>query len=293
MLEGEEYAIRIEDIQEIVQVPEKIVNVPHADSSVIGIINLRERTLPLTSLRKIFNLPDKPLDETNRIVVLNLNGVSIGVVVDSVREVLRVPDSLIEPVPSLIFQGQEKAEIAEICKLDQGRRLVSIISVERLFETQKFKEAKAVIKDIEEKEEREQLKEMEEEQVVVFTLDREEYAVPIEAVQEIVRVPDELTYVPKTPEFIEGVINLRGNVLPVIDLRKRFELPGKQRDEQQRIKVFVLDGVTVGFIVDSVKEVLKISKSFIHDSPRTLVKRIVSPYKISLQTFASIRIKQT
>jgi purine-binding chemotaxis protein CheW len=113
----------------------------------------------------------------------------------------------------------------------------------------------------------------EEEQFVIFKLENQEYAVPIENVQEIVRVPEELTRVPKTPDFVEGVINLRGSVLPVIDLRKRFDLPEKQRDDHQRILVFVFDNVSIGFIVDSVSEVLKIPKSVIQKSPEILGER--------------------
>ncbi|WP_051345840.1 chemotaxis protein CheW [Thermodesulfovibrio yellowstonii] len=268
-VEGEEYAIGIEDIQEIVQIPEHIVKVPNTESSVIGIMNLRDRVLPLTSLRKIFNLEDKPLDERSRIIVLTLDGISVGVVVDSVREVLRVPNSLIEPVSKILFDGEEKAEITEICKLNQGKRLVSIISVPNLFKTKAVKEALSPVETQKTSEDIEQIEENEdEEQVVVFVLNREEYAVAIESVQEIVRVPEELTHIPKTPAFVEGVINLRGNVLPVIDLRKRFEIEGKERDDQQRIMVFVIEGVSVGFIVDSVTEVLKIPKKLIFEAPK-------------------------
>lgn len=268
-VEGEEYAIDISDIQEIVQIPEHIVKVPNAESSVIGIMNLRERVLPLISLRKIFNLEDKSLDETCRIIVLTLGGVSVGIVVDSAREVLRIPNSLIEPVPSVLFKREEKAEITEICRLNHGKRLVSIISVPNLFKTKAVKEVLSSMEAKQEIEERQEIEEIEdEEQVVVFSLAQEEYAVPIESVQEIVRIPEELTHVPKTPSFIEGVINLRGSVLPVIDLRKRFELTEKERDEHQRIIVFVIDGVSVGFIVDSVTEVLKIPKDLISDSPK-------------------------
>lgn len=265
-VEDEEYAIGIEDIQEIVQVPEHIVKIPNTESSVIGIINLRDRILPLTSLRKIFNLQDKPLDEQSRIIVVTLNGISVGIVVDIVKEVLRVPNSLIEPVSKILFK--EESEIIEICKLNKGKRLVSIISVSNLFKTKTIKEVVSSMKKQEILEKTEEIEEIEdEEQVVVFSLDNEEYAVLIEFVQEIVRIPDELTRIPKTPSFVEGVINLRGNVLPVIDLRKRFELKEKERDEQQRIMVFVIDKLPVGFIVDSVKEVLKISKKFIFDTP--------------------------
>ncbi|MFX8227045.1 chemotaxis protein CheW, partial [Acinetobacter baumannii] len=81
-----------------------------------------------------------------------------------------------------------------------------------------------------------------EEQFVVFRLMDEEYGVSIEAVQEIVRVADELTRIPKTPHFIEGVINLRGVVLPVIDQRRRFGLASIQRNDRQRIMVFTIHG---------------------------------------------------
>jgi purine-binding chemotaxis protein CheW len=107
-----------------------------------------------------------------------------------------------------------------------------------------------------------------EEQFVVFRLMDEEYGVPIESVQEIVRVPDELTRVPKTPDFIEGVINLRGSVLPVVDQRRRFGLPGIERTDHQRIMVFTIKGIRTGFIVDSVSEVMRISARFIDGAPK-------------------------
>lgn len=104
-------------------------------------------------------------------------------------------------------------------------------------------------------------------QIVVFTLDDEEYGVRIEAAKEILRVPESLTHVPKADTAIEGVINLRGMVLPVIDLRKRFGLAVVERHHRQRIIVLNLDGRRTGFIVDAVREVLKVSDSDIEASP--------------------------
>jgi purine-binding chemotaxis protein CheW len=235
-------------------------------------MNLRNKVLPLASLRRLFGFPEENLTEQSRIVVLSLGELSVGIVVDNVREVLRVPEALIEPVPPIIVQDETNFEITEICRLNDGKRLVSIISVPNLF---KHKDLKGVLSSMEEKKELEETQEemLEEEQFVIFKLENQEYAVPIENVQEIVRVPEELTRVPKTPDFVEGVINLRGSVLPVIDLRKRFDLPEKQRDDHQRILVFVFDNVSIGFIVDSVSEVLKIPKSVIQKSPEILGER--------------------
>jgi purine-binding chemotaxis protein CheW len=107
-----------------------------------------------------------------------------------------------------------------------------------------------------------------EEQVVVFRLGKEEFGVPIGSVQEIVRVAEQLTRVPKAPPCVEGVINLRGAVLAVMDLRRRLGLDQVERSDQQRIMVFLIDGARTGFIVDSVVEVLKIHKSSIELAPR-------------------------
>ena len=106
-----------------------------------------------------------------------------------------------------------------------------------------------------------------EEQVVVFRLGTEEFGVPIDSVQEIVRVPEVLTHVPKAPAAVEGVINLRGSVLPVIDLRRRLGLPTVERNDGQRIMVFLIQEVRTGFIVDAVAEVLKVPRHAIEPAP--------------------------
>jgi purine-binding chemotaxis protein CheW len=87
-------------------------------------------------------------------------------------------------------------------------------------------------------------------------------------VQEIVRVPEQLIRVPKAPSFVEGVINLRGSVLPVIDLRSRLGLKQVERTDRQRIMVFLISDVRTGFIVDQVAEVLKIPKAAIEPAPQ-------------------------
>ena len=104
-------------------------------------------------------------------------------------------------------------------------------------------------------------------QVVIFRLGAEEFGVPIMSVQEIVRVPETLTRVPRTPPFVEGVINLRGTVLPVIDQRSRLGLPLIERNDRQRIMVYLLGGMRTGFIVDSVAEVLRIGRSHVEPAP--------------------------
>lgn len=102
-------------------------------------------------------------------------------------------------------------------------------------------------------------------QIVTFKLDDEEYGVDILKVQEINRMT-EITAMPKAPFSVEGVINLRGKVIPVINLRKKFGLGEKDIDSQSRI-IVVDTGSTVGLIVDSVSEVLRISSEIIEPPP--------------------------
>ncbi len=96
-----------------------------------------------------------------------------------------------------------------------------------------------------------------EKQVVVFSLGSEAYGVPIGAVREIIRMQD-ITRVPRMPEFVEGVVNLRGKVIPVIDLRKRLGLGAAEKSKDNRIVVVDGGGEDIGMIVDMVTEVLRL-----------------------------------
>jgi purine-binding chemotaxis protein CheW len=269
----QEYAMAIEDVQEIVQIPEEIIHVPHSESHVMGIMTLRNRLLPLVNLRRMFDLPSRENDDHSRIVVVSLGSSSVGVVMDSVNEVLRVAKSDVDAMPALLARDGDLGDISEICRLDNGKRLVSIISANNLFRHSAVKEALTTVETLEDDTDKENDVDMDDmtsdddEQVVVFRLDKEEFGVPIDSVQEIVRVPEELTHVPKAPAFVEGVINLRGSVLPVIDLRRRLGMATIERLDRQRVMVFLISGMRTGFIVDSVAEVLKIHKSAIEPAP--------------------------
>lgn len=103
-------------------------------------------------------------------------------------------------------------------------------------------------------------------QLVSFVIGNEEYAVDILYVQEINRML-QVTQVPNSPDFIEGVINLRGRIIPVIDLRTKMGIPKKEYDKNTRIIVVEVSGRTVGFIVDAVREVIRIPKSITEAPP--------------------------
>lgn len=103
-------------------------------------------------------------------------------------------------------------------------------------------------------------------QLVSFVIENEEFGIDILKVQEIIR-PVEITRVPNAPTFIEGVINLRGRIVPVVDLRKRFGLPQRDRDQNTRIVVVELNDRVVGFMMDAVREVIRVDRSVIEPPP--------------------------
>ena len=113
-------------------------------------------------------------------------------------------------------------------------------------------------------------------QVVGFKIGEEEYVIDILKVQEIIK-PVDITPIPDSPEFIEGVINLRGMVIPIISLRKRFNFEEKENNSETKIIVTKIDNHFIGFLVDSVTEVLRIPSNLIEPTP-PLVSKIGSEF---------------
>jgi purine-binding chemotaxis protein CheW len=105
-----------------------------------------------------------------------------------------------------------------------------------------------------------------ENQIVVFELGSESFGVDIAVVQSIIKIQP-ITKLPHTPEFVEGVTNLRGKVLPVIDLRKRFGFVAEEVDRNSRIIVVSVDQIEVGMIVDEVSEVVTVPEGVVEAAP--------------------------
>jgi len=117
-------------------------------------------------------------------------------------------------------------------------------------------------------------------QLVTFSVGEEEFGVEILKVQEINKML-QVTKIPNSPDFVEGVINLRGKVIPIINLRKRLRLSDKEYDKNTRIIVMEIQGRTVGFIVDSVSEVLRIPRS-ITEPPPSMIGGVSSEYIVAV-----------
>lgn len=113
-----------------------------------------------------------------------------------------------------------------------------------------------------------------EEQFIVFRLGAQEYGMTITAVDEIAHMPEHLTKMPKAPAFVDGIINLRGHVVPVVDLRRRFEVTTGSETDGQRILVLSFAGGKTGFLVDEVSQVIRIAAADIQPAPELSPEQI-------------------
>jgi purine-binding chemotaxis protein CheW len=226
----------------------------------------RDRLLPLLSLRVLLGVGAAA--ETGRTVIVTaVRGVIVGLVADSARDILTVDPQRVEPAPKVLSaRAGGEARIQEIYRSSE-RRLISILVTEALFREdvmQKLSQAKAGATAIGKAVTNTQTAEL---RFLVFRLDGNEFALPIDAVGEVARVPDQITKLPKTPKFLEGVINLRGAVLPVIDQRRRFDMAPSDGGASRRLVVVTSQDHRAGLIVDGVTEVLRCSAEAIQPAP--------------------------
>ncbi|HOK39655.1 MAG TPA: chemotaxis protein CheW [bacterium] len=274
LLEKEEFGFFVDSVNEIIRVPE-ITKVPGAPNYVNGIISLRNEILPVVDLRVFLGLATKEYSDSTRIIVFTINNVKIGLIVDKVNEVIRITKSIIEPPPA-ILSGRERKQLKGLAKLKEGKRIIMIFDSQNLFEEAEISEmGKIVESNVKENEKvKEEISGMiEEEQLVTFRLANEEYGINIKQVQEINRMQS-IVHVPNAPSFIEGVANLRGNVIPVISLRKRFSIGKKEFDDKTRLVIVEIQNNKTALIVDSVSEVLRVPKKDIEPAPAIISSAI-------------------
>lgn len=137
--------------------------------------------------------------------------------------------------------------------------------------------AEDVIKNVAQQGKAQQKKVEELVQLVIFELDKEEYAVEIKDLQEIIKIP-EITPVPNAPDFIPGIFNLRGRIVVVVDLEKRFNLKRENETKESNIIIAEVEGNSYGVVVDNVKEIKNIPKSIIQATPKLATAKIHDDY---------------
>ncbi|SEO12908.1 purine-binding chemotaxis protein CheW [Rhodospirillales bacterium URHD0017] len=266
---GQEYALALDAVQEIVDTPEALAAMPGSEALVLGVTPFRDTLLPLLSLRGLLGFT-KPTESTDRekIVVTRVGGALVGLLADRMRSIFPADAELIEKIPPVLSaRAGGEAKISAIYRGDNGRRLVSVLAPEQLFREDVMQRLKASGGPTGEGDKEAPGSQREERQFLVFRLGDDEFGLPIEAVDEVARVPDQITRLPRTPKFLEGVVNLRGEVLPVVDQRRRFDMPALDGRASRRLVVVRTEHHKAGLIVDSVSEVLRCPADKIEPAP--------------------------
>ena len=219
--------------------------------------------------------------EDQRLIVVQAHGTLLALLVDKVREVLNMPKRQIDAPPQNLSENKN-IELSGVAKLENGKRLILLLDADHLVQDQELQKLGAVASESSANAaQKHQVggasAALGEQQFVTFRLGDGEYGVPIAKIQEIDR-SSKMTRVPRTADYVDGITNLRGEVVPVINARKRFNLPLKEADERMRVIIMELAGVKTGLLVDSVREVLNLATKDIAPPPTSLSTTIDRQY---------------
>lgn len=261
---GQAFALPLASIEEVLRLPPQIARLPHADAASLGSMASRDAVLPLLSLAALLALPIAPMSGLSRAIVVRIGMHRVGFVVDAVRSIERVSERDIDAIPQVLNRGAGEARIQAICRLDGGSQLLSVLAPDQLVDEsitalllQGNAKGKGVMTGG---------TDGQGERFLLFRIGDENFGLPIDAVQEVVLLPPRLTPLPKAPAFVQGVMNVRGQVIPVIDQARRFNgvpIVGAKA----RVIVVRIGELTAGFTVDAVTRVVQPSADALRPAP--------------------------
>jgi len=246
----ESFGIALHEVEEIVELP-TVTKVPDGPDYVLGVICLRDQVMPLIDLSEILSIDQGQTERLrDKVVLLSFGSAKIGVVVDDIEEILRVQDDQVLPPPQTLSEAER--EHLEGILLLPGR-MVSLINVLKIITGDDQEKIAAMGQGLGQYDARTQ-ETIPSLELVVFRLGPESYGLRLHEVREIIMV-GQITPVPRAPQFVDGVLNLRGEVMPVVDLRTRFGLARVEATSISRILITSIGGVFTGLVVDAVDEV--------------------------------------
>ncbi len=259
----ESFGVALANVEEIVDLP-AVTKIPDAPDYVMGVICIRDQVLPLLDFTRLLRVEGSSDDAPKEMVILlSFENARLGMVVDGIQEIIRIRDEDILPAPHTLSEP-EKAHLDGV--VIRSDRMVSLIRVMQILDREDHQRlatlgASAASGRTTELQERHDLP------IVVFRLGEESFGLRLHEVREIIMV-GQITPVPRAPAFVEGVLNLRGEVMPVLDLRTRFGIDRIDRTALSRILITPIGGVFTGLVVDSVQEVGSVDQRKLEDPPR-------------------------
>ena len=267
---GQDYALPLEQVLEVIAMPAAVAAVPRAEAVLLGIVAHRDTLLPLLSLRALLGFSEEGRLTREKVVVTQIGGMLVGLVADRMQAIIRADPNQVEPSPPMLAaRTGGEARIAAMLRGDGGQRLISILSPDQLFREDVMRRLREASGLAGSGASAAQPDGTEIVQFLVFRLGAESFGLPVGAVDEVARVPDRISRLPNAPEFLEGLVNFRGEVLPVIDQRKRFGLPAEAASGR-RLVVVRSQRHRAGVIVDGVSNLLRAPRDAIEPAPELI-----------------------
>lgn len=251
----EEFAFKISNVKEIIRIP-SLTKAPNLPFYVAGLCVLRGQLLPVLDGRKLFGLIDKEQNENCRIIIVETNGKSVGLITDKVSQVVSIDKSTIKEPPSSIKEI-DGGVINGMLLLNKGKRVIMLLDATKIIKTGQIKDESGKQGNLGRSDNDKEI--MEEDQIIVFNVGKEEYSFNINNVKEIIRFPN-ITKVPNHTIYIEGVFSLRNQLIALINLGKLLGTDYKEPDEYSRVIIINTGKLTFGVIVDKASQVMRVSK---------------------------------
>ncbi len=266
----EEYAFNIDHVKEIIRLPE-VLKVPNTADYIEGVFSIRNELMAVINMRKLLGREGQQLDEQSRVIIINNGNYSYGLIVDRVSNVVQVQKRLLKG------NTQNSKLIKGIYNLNQGHRLIIMLETQKLISSKEVQEIlnadqKKVEKDKDLSGEANNRKEY-----VVFKLAGEEYGIWIQNVQEVNRI-SEITHFPGAPDYIAGMVDLRGEIIPILNLRKKFDLQEFEAGNESKFIVVEEGNKKIGILVDFVSGVMRFSADYLEEVLDTLKGRDKDSY---------------
>jgi purine-binding chemotaxis protein CheW len=266
---NQEFALPLDAVQEILPVPATMTAVARAEAVVLGITAVRDMLMPLLSLRGLLGFgAGRVAGDREKVIVMKFGDAQIGLVADRARSIVAADPDLMDPIPPILAaRTGGESRIRSVYRGEAGGRLISILSPDQMFREDVMQRLTAGHQTRQTSANQSAVGGREELIFLVFRLGNDEFGLPIDAVVEVAQVPSQITRVPKTPKFLEGVVNLRGEVLPVVDQRRRFDMPKLDKDAARRLVVVKTERHRAGIIVDAVSDVLRAHRENVSPPP--------------------------
>ncbi|MEI7474292.1 MAG: chemotaxis protein CheW [bacterium] len=273
------YAIEAAKIIEIVQLPELSI-LEKAPEYIVGVMNLRGKIISIIDMRRLLGIPQACYTIDHQVLIINCKDKTIGVIIDSVKDVITFRKSEIQPLPynshEHFISGIYKSTEHLIALLNLDLLVEEISSVETikhnavkptaatnyLFPTDAYSQDKLKKRAL--KLQRELKADttdnsLDENRFVSFVLNQEQYCISLKHVKEFCKLKlVTLTTVPCVPEFISGIINLRGEFITIIDIKSFLQIPKSRTTDKTKIIVVQAKGLQIGLVVDDVFNIINI-----------------------------------